>query len=782
MQESNSNDSVDLRELFYKCIAHWKWFVVSIVVCVSVAALKLASSNDIYESSASILIGSEDYASSARKVRDAFSLMGIGAMESNVHNEMLALGSPTLMTEVVKEMRLNEIYRIRQGLKTVELYKREPVFVVFENLTDLPKQLSMDIIIKSPSEFMLKNLHANNVDFDNEITVNTGNMVETPIGKLALSTSQYYSDDMVGKTIHYTRMDPELLTDSYLERLKINLASRDASVIDISFTDASVTKTLDFVTTLIDTYNKNWVFAQNAKIRSIAELVNDRIAVTVKELNDAEANISSYMSSTLVSNFDQASNAYFSQNLALNKEIMTYRTQVNIAKAMITSLSDSKSLTLPANSGLTDNNIGTQIQDYNRLILEYNKLVANSGPNNVIVTDMNKSLQAMREGILQSLDVFIKNTNLIISSLENQMSKSQKQLASTPQEALHLANVQREQKIKEELYLFLLEKKEENSLSLAFESDNSQIIVTPHSTLHPIGPNKRMIMLAALVIAFALPIALLWMRDTLDTSIHTKKDLDSLKASYLGEVPLVGKKKHRKYLPKWLQELPWKKEEEKFIVRVKKNSRNIINESFRILRSNLDFMNKAGDNKVFMLTSLNPGSGKSFISMNLSASYALKGSKVLVIDMDMRRATASKYATSDKHTKGLADYLSGADNDYKKIVLKEPIMHGMDVLPVGTIPPNPAELVLSDRLSTMIAELRKEYDYIFLDCPPLDIVSESNEIAKYADMAIFVVRAGLFEKAMLPEIDKIYTKKLFNNMVVVLNAVTKAGHYGYGYG
>ena len=780
MQESNSNYSFTWTDLLYGCLAHWKWFVASLVICLSAGAYKIASSNDIYEASASILIKTEDKNANVRQMRDAFNMMGFGSMGSNVHNEMLTLQSPTLMAEVVEKLRLNEIYKTSEGLKEIELYKQEPVLVVFADPNMLSKIVRMDITIKGDSKYELKNFQAGPKKDSKKIIATAGNYVETPIGRLLLSPSKNFTNDVIGKTIHYTHVDPLIMADTYVAGLKVDLPDREASVINLSTRDASLLKTLDLLTTLIDVYNENWEINQNAKIKSISEILDQRITLTVKELNEAEVDISSYMSKNLVPDFDQASRAYFTQTMDLNKELMDYRTQVNIAKTMLATLAESDYITLPANSKLTDSGIISQIQEYNHMILERNKLLSNSNPNNSVIAEMTKSLNVMREGVEKSLRGLISNTNMIASSLEKQMNTSQKQLANTPNEARHLANVKREQKIKEELYLFLLEKKEENDLSLSFASDNSQIIVEPHSNYLPIAPNKRLIILAALIVAFMIPIALLLLKALFDTAVHTKKDLESLTASYLGEIPLAKTRKRWKHLPTWLQSAPWKKKKETYTVLVKQNSRNIINESFRILRTKLDFMNKSGQNKVFVITSIQPGSGKSFISMNLATSYALKGSRVLVIDMDLRRATASKYVPGTKHMKGVADYLSDTNSDYTDIVIKNAIVDGMDVIPVGTMPPNPAELILSERLTTLISHLRKEYDCIFLDCPPIDIVAESAEIARYADIALFVARAGVFPKAMLSEIDELYNKKVFKNMVVMLNGVTEGGHYGYG--
>lgn len=779
MQENSINNSFTWRDFLFECLTHWRWFVASLVICLSVAAYKIASSNDIYESTASVLIKSEDKNSNLRQVREAFNMMGFGGGSSNVHNEMLTMASPTLMAEVIEKMRLNEIFTSTDGLKKRDLYKQEPLLVMFENPHKLPKLVQMDITIVSNSEYELKNFKKANKKYQEKILAKTGNYTNTPLGKILLSPTTNFSKKIIGKTIHYVRVEPMQIADSYVKSLKIEIPDREASVINLSFRDNSPAKSTDLITTLIDVYNENWVANRNAKIKSITEMVNERINVTLRELNEAETNISSYMSKNLVADFDQASTAYFRENMELSKQVMEYRTQVNIAKSMLASLNTSEYLTLPANT-LSDNTITSQIHEYNQLVLERNKLLDNSNPNNAVVSNMTKSLQVIREGIAKALKGLISNTNMTVSSLEKHMSNSQQHLAKTPIEARSLANIKREQKIKEELYLFLLEKKEENDMSQYFATDNSQVIVTPHSTMLPIAPNKQLIIMASLIMGFAIPVAILLLLTLFDTTVHSKKDLESLVASFVGEVPYVRSQKRWKLLPMWIQKMMPKEEKENFTVMVKKNNRNVINEAFRVLRTNLDFMNKECNNKVFIVTSIHPGSGKSFISMNLATSYALKGSKVLVIDMDLRRATASKYLGTAQKLKGIADYLGGYCSDYKDIISKNAIVEGIDMIPVGTMPPNPAELILSEKLSNLISQLRQQYDYIFLDCPPIGLVAESGEIARYADMAIFVVRAGMFEKSLLPEIDELYNKKVFSNMVVMLNAVTRVGHYGYG--
>ncbi|MCF0177131.1 MAG: polysaccharide biosynthesis tyrosine autokinase [Bacteroidales bacterium] len=767
-----TKNSFSWKDLLYQSLSHWKWFVISLFVCLAAVFYKIASSNEIFEVSASLLIKSDDKGSNARQAREAFDIMGIGSLGSNVHNELLTLSSPTLMSEVIEQLRLNEEYKIKSGLKVVNLYKQEPLLVMFSNPGALPLVTSMDIKIIDASNYQIKNLKASSTKHDGVFNVTAGIPINTPVGEIVLSPSQQFSNNYIGKTLSYQRIEASIVADLYVNALQVVIPDREASVISITNRDASIIKSKDIISTLIDVYNKNWEINKNARNKSISDFVDARLEVIANELDDIDRKMSSYMTNNLVTDVSQVSREYFSQNLELNKEIVNYRTQSNIAKSMLASLSDTQGFpTLPANSGLMDNSISQQIQEYNKLIIERSKLLANTNENNSIIIDMTKAVETIRQNVVQSLEGFVKNNDMIVKSLEGQVSLGKSQLSKAPDQARHLANIQREQKIKEELYLFLLEKKEENDMSQAYASDNSQIIVSPHSTYLPIKPNKPLLLFVALMIGLAIPFVILLVKFIFDDVVHSKEDLKELRATYLGNIPNLNNKK------RWDR---WIKKKNNFEIVVKKNSTNIGNEAFRILRTNLDFINQAGNYKVFITTSLMPGSGKTFTTLNLAASYALKGKKVLVMDVDMRMATASKYFLKTTKHIGIADYLSGYSNDSEEIIIKKSIMDEIDFIPVGTIPPNPAELILSERLKNLIEELRSAYDYIFLDTPPIDVVAESGVIAGFADMALFVVRAGQFPVELLSEINDLYDQKKFKNIVVILNAVKHESGYGYG--
>jgi len=381
-------------------------------------------------------------------------------------------------------------------------------------------------------------------------------------------------------------------------------------------------------------------------------------------------------------------------------------------------------------------------------------------------------------------------------------------LAANPTQAKYLLSVERQQKVKESLYLFLLQKREENELSQAFTAYNTRIIEHPNGSDKSTKPRKSLILLAALIAGLAIPIGIILLRESFNTTIRGRKDLEKLTMPFIGEIPMAypvgnGKKKFQKLRNLFMSRkkkkelLEQKKKEQGFgnVIVVEHGNRNAINEAFRVLRTNLEFMTKGNDSNVIMITSYNPGSGKSFISMNMAIAMAIKNKKVLVMDGDLRHASLSAYIFSPK--RGIANFLGGQEKDVHDVIVKSEQYPTLNYLPVGTIPPNPTELLETDLFGDTIQQLRKEYDYLLIDCPPIDIVADPQIINKYVDRTIFVIRSGLMERSMIPELEELHTSRKFNNLSIVLNGNASTdsrygyhhygyrygyGHYGYGYG
>jgi len=388
----------------------------------------------------------------------------------------------------------------------------------------------------------------------------------------------------------------------------------------------------------------------------------------------------------------------------------------------------------------------------------------------------------LRNAILTSLDNTEATLNAQLNTVRAANARALSKLSAAPQQQNHLLSFERQQKVKESLYLFLLQKREENELSQAFTAYNTRIIAAPWGSSMPTSPDRNQILLMAFIIAIALPAAFFIIRENLNSKVRGRKDLENLTIPYVGELPM------------WKPQKGEKKEKEYQIV-VRHHKRDIVNEAFRVVRTNLEFMtNTEKESKIIMLTSFNPGSGKTFICGNIASSFSIRGSKVICIDLDLRRGSLSEFVDSPKQ--GITNYLSAQLDDYKQLIVhynfndeqeesKSANNAVLDFLPMGKIPPNPTELLYSPKLKPMLQELRQQYDYIFIDCPPVEIVADASIINQEADVALFVVRAGLLERAMLPELQKNYDEKKYKNMALLLNGTDAEHHYGYkryGYG
>ena len=638
-------------------------------------------------------------------------------------------------------------------------------------LFDNKKSVSFDIEVGAQNKFYLSNFIVAGEETGERFEGIIGDSIQTSAGTLAISLTSQYENFFTGSTIQYSKEPADMVADSYTQKLWAELGNEDATIINLSIDDASVQKAEDILNTLIEVYNEKWIQDKNQIAVSTSRFIGERLGVIENELGHVDENISNYKSEHLLPDVQAASSLYMSQSAENKKEIQTLTNQLATAQFIRRELGGKEmNQPLPTNSGIANVNIESQIGEYNKMVLDRNRLIANSSEKNPLVKDLGNSMQSMKRTILQSVDNLIVSLNTQIRSIRQQEATTTQQLASNPSQAKYLLSVERQQKVKEELYLYLLQKREENELSQAFTAYNTRMITAPRGSALPTAPNKKNILLVALALGLLVPAVIIFMQENMNTKVRGKKDLENLSVPYLGEIPLYfrNKKKKNKF--------------SEYAIVVEEGNRNIINEAFRVLRSNVDFMkSKNTEQKVFIETSFNPGSGKSFLSMNIAMSFAIKGKKVLVIDGDLRHGTVSAYVGSPK--KGLSDYLGNKEVVWNELLVIDKKYPNLHIIPVGTIPPNPTELLEDGSLATLMQDLRDEYDYIFIDCSPIDIVADTQIIEQYADRTLFVVRAGLLDRSLLPELESIYQEKRFKNLSVILNGTeSTGGRYGYRYG
>lgn len=770
-----ADDFIRIQDLWSMFVPKWYWFAISLFITLTIAVLYLLSTPPIYTRTAAILVKDNSKSSSSTSAMNDFSDLGIFKSNTNINNELLTLKSPTLMTEVVNRLGLNETFTIRKGLKNVDLYKVSPVTITFCDKIEVP--LSFTIKFSSKEAFAISELEISGEDIGETLSAQMGDSIQTSAGIMIVSPTQEFTDAFIGTSIRYVRGSVRAAVDTYSNALVAELGNEDATIINLSINDTSIRKAEDILNTLIEVYNENWIRDKNQIAVSTSQFISDRLGVIESELGHVDENISSYKSEHLLPDVQAASSLYMAQSAENNKELSTLNNQLSTAQYIRREL-NTKQLdqTLPANSGIVSANIETQISEYNNLVLDRNRLIANSSEKNPLVKNMASSLQSMQRTIIQSVDNLIVSLNTQIRSLRRQEEATTNRLASNPNQAKYLLSVERQQKVKEELYLYLLQKREENELSQAFTAYNTRLITAPRGSMFPTAPRKMNILLVAFAVGLLVPAVGIFMKENMNTKVRGRKDLENLSIPFIGEIPQYsGTKK------KWWEFKHRKRQDMKIIV-VNEGNRNIINEAFRVLRSNMDFMASKDNNQhVFVLTSFNPGSGKSFLAINIAISFAIKKKKILVIDGDLRHRTVSSYV--DSPNKGLSDYLNNQIEDWKEIIVSYKGYTNLHILPIGTVPPNPTELLEDSKLAMLIEALRPEYDYIFIDCPPVDIVADAQIIEKWADRTIFVVRSGLLGRSMLSELENMYTGKRFKNLSMILNGTeSTGGRYGYRYG
>lgn len=772
-----ADDAIRIQDLYYLCLARWKWFVLSLAVCLGIAVIYLLKTPPVYTRTASLLIKEDAKGQSmSGDVGAAFSDLGLFQSSTNVNNELISLKSPAVMYDVVKRLHLEVDYTTDGHFYPQVRYGQNlPLTVTFLELAD-NESASLVVEAVRPEGIKLTTFTRNEVELDGAVVGALNDTLSTPVGKLVVRpATAYLIWQEQSELLTVSRSPLNVAVSRYSDGLGVALNNEKATILDLSFRDVCIQRAEEILNTLIAVYNENWIKDKNQIAVSTSMFINDRLEVIEGELGNVDENISTFKSENLLPDVQAASQLYMSESSQAKSQILTLNTQLSMARYIrnyLTGTSNRNQL-LPANSGLESANIESQISEYNTLQLQRNNLVSNSSEQNPLVIDMDESLRAMRGGIVRSVDNLITTLNTQIRSLEQSQLQATAHIAANPSQAKYLLSVERQQKVKESLYLFLLQKREENELSQAFTAYNTRVITPPTGSMIPTAPVKKNILLVGFVLGLLVPVVIIYLQENMNTKVRGRKDLENLSLPFIGEIPQYGKAQRKGLLRRKVVS------ETKEVV-VKEGRRDVVNEAFRVLRTNLEFVAGVSDKaQIILLTSFNPGSGKTFLTMNMATSLAIKNSRVLVIDGDIRHGSASAYLHSPQ--KGLSDYLAGRVQRVEEVMVSASDTLRFDVLPVGTVPPNPTELLSGERLPAMLAALRQRYDYILIDCPPIELVADTHIIAKYADRTIFVVRAGLLERSMLAELETIYKEQKFKNMAVILNGTQGNGTYRYGY-
>lgn len=763
---SNKNDQgLNIVDLFMYLASQWKWFLLSILICGGIAWYNYARAPLVYFRSATVII--KDPSNKA-------STSGLDRFDNfinkvNVANEILQFRSKKLMREVVQRVHADVSYQIKDGLRSNELYNESPVLVSLPDA--LPEQsFSFTMTLKDAKTVTLSDFSGIEAKPSYEVALNDTVAIIEGMNVVVTATN-YLRDSWLNTPIRVQKLPVESMVNYYKNALGIQQEEEEASILTLALKDSSPARAEDVLNTLITVYNEEAIKEKNQVAVNTANFINERLIIIERELGNVESNLESFKQRNQIVDIASSAGMYMTESQKYNADAMELETQLRLANFIKDYLTDPGKETdlIPSNTGISDMNIENQISLYNAAKLKRDHLIDDSSVNNPVVQELNNSLRAMKQSIIRAVDNMIVSLNVKRNDAQNREMRAQDRVTAIPTKERQMLSIERQQKIKEALYLFLLNKREENALSQAMADNNDRVIDGAEGSNAPISPNRNRILLLGLLVGIALPGAVCLAILFMDTRVHGRKDIEGVTSvPYLGEIPLdkEAMKDHRKK-----------------VMAVKEQGDDIVSEAFRILRTNMAFLSKKDKPaQVITFTSFNIGAGKTFIARNLSMSLAYMKKRVVMVDLDIRKGTLSRHF--GHYHVGVTNYLS--DNTVK---VDDIIQHqeGFDLIPAGILAPNPAELLMDNRLDELMSELRTRYDYIIADNVPVGLIADATIANRIADLTIFVVRAGKLDRRQLPDIEKLYQEKKLKNMALVLNGANPERHgygysYGYGYG
>jgi tyrosine-protein kinase Etk/Wzc len=773
MENNNFDDEYenefDLKALLSTYLIHWQWFVLAISICLSGAFMYLRYTIPQYSITTTILV-KDDRRGGMLSELSAFADLGVGGGNSNLDNEIEVLKSRTLVESTVKKLNLN-ISLIRDGrIVESEVYGDTPIIVDFVDKTKRFYQGNFELNFTglTPTTFELGNLSVNdsskvilsdNTEFEYEKSI------KTKYGSLIISklVSQGGKEKLESSSLRIVVRPLENVVKSFQSRLSVQPVNKMSSVVALTITSPVIKKAEDFLNNLTQIYNEDAAADKNFIAENTSVFIANRLKLITLELDGVEQDVQSFKKSNKLTDIESEAQLFIEGSNEYDKRGVETEIQLNMLSSMLDFMKKSTSADLlPTNIISGESSASGMINSYNQLVLDRNRILKSATELNPSVVKMDQEIASLKTNVQGSLKRMQSNLNIQKRNLKTEENILNAKIGKIPIQERQFRVIARQQKVKEELYLYLLQKREETAISLAATAPNARVIDEATGNKIPVSPKKGVIYLASILIGLLIPFGIIYTEDLLDTKIKSRVDLEGKTLiPFIGDVPTSDN-------PSEI---------------MKAESRTSSAEALRIIRTNLEFMlNKVpeGMAKTIFLTSTFPKEGKTFVAANLAATFALSGKKVLLIGMDIRNPRLDEYM--DLPEPGLTNYLSSKDLKLEDLIVKYKGYEELHVLPAGVVPPNPAELLMSKKVDEVFQSLKAQYDYIIVDTAPVSLVTDTLLIAKHADTFIYVARANFLEKRMLNIANSLYKEKKLPNMCLLLNDTDSTKGYGYGYG
>lgn len=766
------------RDLVEPYLRQWKFILLCVIAALTMSFIYLRYANYQYQANAIIKIKDDK---SQTKLPEISSLQNYGLFsndKNNVLDEIEIIKSRNLIRSVLKDLKFNIQMFVEGRIQAHEVYLDKPLNINFTATDSIIYEIDTTLYIRinSAKDFYIRgiaeepgffgNINSSEAenknedegklyDFGESVPITFGNIIITPnIGQYAAK---------IGSKIKIDISPIDAVTSQYKSKLQIE-TSELSSIIKLTINDNVKNKAELFLDKLIEKYNEDVVNDKEMVVQTTSDFINNRLEIVSQELGQVDLTAEDIQQEKKLTDLGTQSTLMLNNERENETKIVETANQIQLINYMNNYLTENSSVDdlLPSNIGIGDNNIAQITKRHNELVQERNRLLKYSSEKNPTVVNLTNQINQLKNNLTQSLNSIRSSNEITYNNLLSENSRITSQIYSAPEKQREFRDIKRQQDIKESLYLYLLEKREESAITHGVSSPNAKIVDKAYASDNPVSPKKAIIVLAALILGFSAPIGLIYLRNLLDTKVHSVKDLKKIV-----DVPFIG-------------DIPRSSKRTQLINKVDYSPKA---EAFRMVRTNIDFMLKSvtGRAKTIFVTSTRSKEGKSHTSINLASSLSFSDKKVLLIETDIRVPKATNYLNV-KNEIGLTNYISDPQLELKDVIVKLEGNDYLDVIPSGVIPPNPAELLMSNRMHELFEKVNKKYDFIIVDTAAVGLVTDTMLIGHHADLFIYVVRANYLDRRQLHLAQSIYQEKRLPNMSILLNGVNHKSGSGYGYG
>lgn len=778
--QTSSADIIDLKDLISPYTNKWKWFLFSSIVSICIAFIYIRYATPKYTAKAKIQILEDKNSSSELAALQDLSLLGGG--KNKVEDEIEIIDSRSNFIQVVKDLNLNVKTIALGNLKNSEIYEKKPFKINFIASDSIIHASKFHFFIQLSSETTF----GYSLEKDSPAKIYSyGKNIPTKIGDIVITPNSPHFSKYKNQKIQVKVEPIFIVAESYQKETMVSASDKLSNIINISLSDPIKEKAVDIIDKLISTYNNNAIIDKKAIADKTSKFIDERIKEISSNLNTVDQSAQDFKTTKGLTDVVGEANLALNISASGRQELETTRTQLSIASSMKDYVSSETGYEImPSNVGLSDPTIANTTAKYNELVSERNRLLKSADEKNPIIVNLDQQLNGLKESMKSSLSGMERNLGLQVNSLSGQLSRINSKIYSAPKNERELRDITRKQQTTESLYLYLLQKREESQVTFASSSPKSNIVDSAYQFGEfPVYPKKPIIYLASFILGLLIPFGVIYVDDLLDNKINSKASLENIvnDVPVLAELPRIGKKDMQL---------------------VTRSDRSVLGESLRILRTNLDFLiksKKTKKNNIIFITSSVPGEGKTFVSSNLAMVLANTNKKVLLIGADIRNPKLYTFFSNNKEIDNLAKPTRSKDNGLTEFLFDDSLSskdiinsmlvyeNSIDVIYSGKIPPNPAELLMSDRIKELLDEMSFKYDYVIVDTAPLMVVTDTLLLSEYANHILYVTRAGVTEKRIIDFPLKLMKEGKLNGLSFIVNGVKNSdlgygGKYGYGYG